>query len=295
MPKIRYKSVGPDGVKGGSVAAAVAEKVHRQTAYLANKSGQSLATTCDVLIVDRSVDPIAPIVHEWTYEGEFILIIVRTGDSNDVVFCVTAMLFDLCEVNHRNGLFKYRIETNKGTQDKEAVLNEQDSLFCELRHEHIAAVLVKLAEKAKDFSAKGSSARLNGESTTGQIKKVVQSLPRFMEAQAKLSTHTSIAAQINALLNQRNLSNVGRCEEEIIFGEGNSKTIMALLQNFRENSSEMDQTDKLRLLLLYAATHPEKFDDAERSRWMKATGLTKEDMNTVTNLVSIYFILVDYG
>ena len=65
MPKIRYKSVGPDGVKGGSVAAAVAEKVHRQTAYLAKKSGQSLATTCDVLIVDRSVDPIAPIVHEW--------------------------------------------------------------------------------------------------------------------------------------------------------------------------------------------------------------------------------------
>jgi syntaxin-binding protein 1 len=65
MPKIRYKSVGPDGVKGGSVAAAVAEKVHRQTAYLANKSGQSLSTTCDVLIVDRSVDPIAPIVHEW--------------------------------------------------------------------------------------------------------------------------------------------------------------------------------------------------------------------------------------
>ena len=147
------------------------------------------------------------------------------------------MLFDLCEVNHRNGLFKYRIETNKGTQDKEAVLNEQDSLFCELRHEHIAAVLVKLAEKAKEFSAKGSSARLNGESTTGQIKKVVQSLPRFMEAQAKLSTHTSIAAQINHLLNQRNLSNVGRCEEEIIFGEGNSKTIMALLVRYSDHSS----------------------------------------------------------
>uniref|UniRef100_A0A7S0KFG8 Uncharacterized protein n=1 Tax=Micromonas pusilla TaxID=38833 RepID=A0A7S0KFG8_MICPS len=263
MPKIRYKSVGPDGVKGGSVAAAVAEKVHRQTTYLANKSGQSLATTCDVLIVDRSVDPIAPIVHEWTYE---------------------AMLFDLCEVNHRNGLFKYKIETNKGTQDKEAVLNEQDPLFCELRHEHIAAVLNKLAEKAKEFSAKGSSSRLTSDSTTGDLKKVVQSLPRFMEAQAKLSTHTSIAAQINSTLNQRNLSNVGRCEEEIIFGEGNSKTIMALLQNFRETAAEMDPNDKLRLLLLYAATHPEKFDDAERARWMKATGLTRVDMDTVTNL-----------
>ena len=82
MPKIRYKSVGPDGVKGGSVAAAVAEKVHRQTAYLANKSGQSLSTTCDVLIVDRSVDPIAPIVHEW-----YVYFNHRIRNWIDVVFC----------------------------------------------------------------------------------------------------------------------------------------------------------------------------------------------------------------
>ena len=49
------QGVGPDGGKG-AVAAAVAEKVRRQTTYLANV-GAILATTCDVLIVDRSVDP----------------------------------------------------------------------------------------------------------------------------------------------------------------------------------------------------------------------------------------------
>ena len=24
--------------------------------------------TCDLIILDRSIDPVAPIIHEWTYE-----------------------------------------------------------------------------------------------------------------------------------------------------------------------------------------------------------------------------------
>ena len=39
--------------------------------------------------------------------------------------------------------------------------------------------------------------RLTGEASTGTIKKVVENLPKFMEQQAKLSVHTSIAAEIN--------------------------------------------------------------------------------------------------
>jgi syntaxin-binding protein 1 len=25
--------------------------------------------SCDLLVLDRSVDPVAPVVHEWTYEA----------------------------------------------------------------------------------------------------------------------------------------------------------------------------------------------------------------------------------
>ena len=38
---------------------------------------------------------------------------------------------------------------------------------------------------------------MTGEASTGTIKKVVENLPKFMEQQAKLSVHTSIAAEIN--------------------------------------------------------------------------------------------------
>ena len=46
----------------------------------------------------------------------------------------------------------------------------------------------------------------------------------------------------------------------------------------------MRPADKLRLLLLYAASHPEKFDDAERARWSKASGLSLGDVATVSSL-----------
>jgi syntaxin-binding protein 1 len=25
--------------------------------------------TCDLIVLDRSIDPVAPIIHEWTYEA----------------------------------------------------------------------------------------------------------------------------------------------------------------------------------------------------------------------------------
>ena len=163
FPTIRYKAAkNADGaVAVGGAAAAVATKVHRAMLSLASKSSSSsipTAPTCDLLILDRSFDPIAPIVHEWTYE---------------------AMVHDLLPVSPL-GVYRYTIETNTGPQEKDAVLGEADPLWVELRHMHIAAVLNTLAEKAKAFSAGKHGGRLTGEASTGSIKKVVENLPKFM-------------------------------------------------------------------------------------------------------------------
>jgi syntaxin-binding protein 1 len=97
--------------------------------------------------------------------------------------------------------------------------------------------------------------------------------------------HTSIAARINHQLRNAGLSDVGRLEEAVIFGQATSKDIVTLLNEFRAggkgDGSDLDQAIKLRLLLLYAASHPEKFDDAERTRWSKATGLTTEQLKCI--------------
>ena len=247
-----------------SPAAAVAQRVHRLMLAMRAVPGQTAvpsAPTCDLLVLDRSCDVVAPVAREWTYE---------------------AMVHDLLPVSPL-GVYRYDIETNAGRQRKEAVLGECDPLWVELRHAHIASALNALAEKARAFSERGGG-RLTGESTTGSIKRAVENLPRFMEAQAKLSVHTSIAAQINAIIRDRGLSEIGHVEESVVFGEATSKDVVALLNAFKARDADMSQADKLRLLLLYAASHPEKFDDAERARWAKLTGLTPGDLAAVSNL-----------
>ena len=208
-PLIRYRSIGPDGVPGGSPAAAVAQRVYRQMLALAEKQREKNAREkksaeplileqrgCDVLILDRSVDPLAALARHWTYE---------------------ALVRDLLPITDA-GLYAYAIETNAGRKQKEAVLNEQDPLWVELRDAHFASALNALAERAAAFGAAGAKSRVDASSTTGSMRRVVENLPRFVEAQAKLSVHTSVAASINAALEERGLSEIGRVEEEIIFG-----------------------------------------------------------------------------
>ena len=306
FPTIRYKDRGVDGKDGTSPAANVAQRLYRMMLALRNRqkttsSGERkdasggippFGSTCDVLILDRACDPVAPLAREWTYE---------------------AMVFDLLPVSPL-GLYEYVIDTAKGVQKKQAVLNESDPLFVELRHEHIARVLNALAEKAKAFSKTGGG-RLDADASTGSLKRAVESLPRFMEAQAKLSVHTSIAASVNAMLKKYGLGDVGRVEERVVFGEATSKDVVALFNEFaaanksarggavsssfagnpfgdpndqgekpKGRETDMRPADKLRLLLLYAASHPEKFDDAEKARWSKASGLSLGDVATVSSL-----------
>jgi syntaxin-binding protein 1 len=217
FPTIRYKDRGVDGAAGTSPAANVAQRLYRMMLALRNRQGVSgetggvprFGSTCDVLVLDRACDPVAPLAREWTYE---------------------AMVFDLLDVSPL-GVYAYEIETNAGTQKKQAVLGESDPLFVELRHEHIAFVLNALAEKAKAFSDAGGG-RLDADASTGSLKRAVESLPRFMEAQAKLSVHTSIAARLNAMLKKHGLGDVGRVEERVIFGEATSKDVVALFNEF---------------------------------------------------------------
>ena len=309
FPTIRYKDRGVDGAAGTSPAANVAQRLYRMMLALRNRqqatdaSGETggvprFGSTCDVLVLDRACDPVAPLAREWTYE---------------------AMVFDLLDVSPL-GVYAYEIETNAGTQKKQAVLGESDPLFVELRHEHIAFVLNALAEKAKAFSDAGGG-RLDADASTGSLKRAVESLPRFMEAQAKLSVHTSIAARLNAMLKKHGLGDVGRVEERVIFGEATSKDVVALFNEFaaagaaagtasarrwgralaagaswtrpRSRTRTETRARKGRATCVRrtscgfsccTASHPEKFDDAERARWSKASGLSLGDVATVSSL-----------
>uniref|UniRef100_A0A0E0JZF9 SNARE-interacting protein KEULE n=1 Tax=Oryza punctata TaxID=4537 RepID=A0A0E0JZF9_ORYPU len=178
--------------------------------------------TCELLIVDRSVDQIAPIIHEWTYDAMCHDLLCMDGNKY------------VHEVPSRNG---------SSTERRDVLLEDHDPIWVELRHAHIADASERLHDKMSNFVSKNKAAQLQQARTGGEIsnrdlQNMVQALPQYSDQIEKLSLHV----------------------------EGVS----------REN--------KLRLLMIYAAINPEKFESDKGEKLMQLAGLSTDDMIAVSNM-----------
>jgi syntaxin-binding protein 1 len=98
------------------VAAALWDRLMK---YKTNLLNFPQVETCELIIVDRSIDPIAAVIHEWTYD---------------------AMCHDLLDLDGN----KYIYETTNGgrRENKEVLLEEHDPVWVELRDLFIADVCI---------------------------------------------------------------------------------------------------------------------------------------------------------
>ncbi|KAF6148132.1 hypothetical protein GIB67_011907 [Kingdonia uniflora] len=79
--------------------------------------------TCELLILDRSVDQIAPVIHEWTYD---------------------AMCRDLLNMDGNKYVHEVPSKTGGAPEKKDVLLEDHDPVWLELRHAHIADVCLVL-------------------------------------------------------------------------------------------------------------------------------------------------------
>ncbi|KAL5075459.1 hypothetical protein RYX36_014443 [Vicia faba] len=95
--------------------------------------------TCELLNIDRTIDQIAPLIHEWTYD---------------------AMCHDL--LNMEGNKYVHEIPGKNGGQPerKEVLLEDHDPIWLELRYAHIADASVRLHEKMTNFISKNKAAQI---------------------------------------------------------------------------------------------------------------------------------------
>ncbi|KAJ0264836.1 Protein transport Sec1b [Hirschfeldia incana] len=221
--------------------------------------------TCELLILDRSIDQIAPLIHEWTYD---------------------AMCHDLLKMEGNK--YTYEVTSNSGDnpEEKAVLLDEEDPFWVELRDVHIADASERLHEKMTNFISKNKAAQMKhsskefGDISSKDLKKMVHALPQYSEQIDKLSLHVEIARTINRTIMEQGLRELGKLEQDLVFGDAGRKDVI----KFLSTNNVINQESKLRLMMILAAIYPKKFEGEKGRKMMELAKLSGDDVVAVNNL-----------
>eukprot|EP01133_Synstelium_polycarpum_P010259 gene10259-11964_t len=259
-PVIRYSRTNP-------VSAVVAGLTQEKLDHIA-RTAKNWAPSDDrstLLILDRSQDPLSPLLHEFTYQ---------------------AMIYDLFKID--NDKFTFDSVNNAGVSiKKEVLLGETDYMWKGLRHKHIADVIEYLKNNLDEF-LKTNQVTQYTQHNTGSLKEasdVIRSLPQYQEIMAKYSTHINLAEQASQKFTDP-MSNLAHLEQDMATGQdvnGNTpKNIVGRLSTFLSDPM-IEKNDKIRLLMIYIITQ-EGVKDADRKKLLDMAGLNQVEQSSISNL-----------
>ncbi|KAL1529052.1 hypothetical protein AB1Y20_000015 [Prymnesium parvum] len=273
MPHIRH---GTSPV-ASSVSAVLQEKLDDMAGPGSSFPSRILsdAERPTLLILDRSFDPLSPLLHEFTYQ---------------------AMVHDLLPVHEDRYAYHY-VTNNNAQQTKEVLLNETDPLWKRLRHMHIADLTTVLhAEYKKFLEANKTTANLNkrgGEQDLKAMSEGIKGMPKFQEETARYSLHIHVTSELVRKYNEGSLERIATLEQNMATGEDASKKpfrsalaeLKALL-SMTDLPMPLSEMDKMRLLMIYVITQ-EGIKSEERRQLMTLAGIQPEDQLTILALVNL--------
>lgn len=223
-PSIRFRATCP-GLS--ELAHALQNKL---TAYKADDPSMgegSQKHRSQFLLLDRGFDPVAPLLHELTFQ---------------------AMTYDLLDI--KNDVYTYRA----GDDMKSVVLDESDDLWVEFRHKHIADVSTRVPAKVKAFATSnkiGNTADKEGDMR--DLKQMLKRLPQYQKELSGLNLHFMLTeecmkkykqtAEKICLVEQDLATGVDRVGEKI---KDHMRSINPLLLD-----GNVSVEDKIRIILLY--------------------------------------------
>lgn len=278
-PRIRYyapqTATHEAGVLSFHLARFLQNEIERLQKVDQNFPPQTTRPQSVLLITDRSMDLMAPLLHEFSYQS---------------------FIHDVLPLREQpNGAVTYHMVINEGlpqAEEKDVEITEKDKLWVDNRHKHMADTIAKLMGDFKSFIAKNPNfaGKNENETSLNDIRDMLAGLPQFQEMKQAYSLHLTMAQEAMNIFQKFKLSEVASVEQTLATGldEDLKKPKNILDQVVRLlDDQDVAPTDRLRLVALYALYRDGMIDqDLLRLLWHASLQRSREstDKAAIENL-----------
>ncbi|KAH7890774.1 Sec1-like protein [Phlebopus sp. FC_14] len=221
-----------------------------------------------LIITDRAMDVVAPLIHEFTYQ---------------------AMCNDLLPIEDGTR-YTYKFQSSLGSyEDKTATLSDSDSVWSAVRHMHMREAIDKLMADFNNFMEENAGFKGEGAASLNDMKDMLASLPQYQEQREKFSLHLNIAQDCMNIFEKDKLSlvaNVEQCCATGMTAEGKSpKTLVEEMVPLLD-SREVINSNKVRMVALYIM-HRDGVPDEDRRRLYQHARLSMAEQDAVNSLLHL--------
>lgn len=229
---------------------------------------QSTRPQSVLVITDRSMDLMAPLVHEFTYQ---------------------AMAHDLLKIKEGEKVtYHMRINEGDGTEEeKDMELQEKDTLWVDNRHRHMKDTIDKLMSDFKKFLDKNpNAAKGDGNVTLNNIKDMLAGMPQFQEMKEAYSLHITMAQDCMNAFQAQKLPEFTPLEQTLATGLDEDfkkpKNILQEVVPFLDDEA-VTKIDRLRLIMAWLMYRYGVVEE-DIKRLVAHASLTQEECQPIKNL-----------
>ncbi|KJZ80054.1 hypothetical protein HIM_00768 [Hirsutella minnesotensis 3608] len=240
-PKVRYyrpqNAFHEASVLCSHLARFIQEELDGYAQWDPNFPPPSNRPQSNLVITDRSMDIMAPLVHEFTYQ---------------------AMAHDLLPIKEGDKVTFHTI-INKDTaeeQEKDVELSEKDKIWVDNRHRHMKDTIDKLMGDFRKFIEQNPHFTDENADTTNlnSIRDMLAGLPEFQEMKEAYSLHLTMAQECMNIFQGKKLPDIASLEQTMATGLDEDlrkpKNVLESVVQLLDDDA-ISPSDRLRLIVVY--------------------------------------------